>query len=270
MRSLCQAVNITISDRLFGKYASEEELRQRNFGGVFYSFRLLPDLSLDKNHAFETLETLSKTTLDVRLHCPFFKTIELAHQRDDIASHSCQVLKHGLEIGAHFGLCSQTIHIGLGWENEKYLSWERAKYNLSALVEYGNHLGVTVTLENLPYGYTSDPVKFLELLQSSGASAAVDFGHINASRWGKEHAPEDFFEPIKPYLHEAHIYETERTDPKTGSPFHVAPQSGDILNPMLDCLWKTNCNWWHIELDDQAEVEHTQRLLQKYLRQHTT
>lgn len=261
-----RTINITISDRLFRGYGSGQAARRQGFGGVFYSFRLRKDLTLDEADANGTLERLAESGLDVRLHCPFFRSIELAHRERDLAEYSCGVLKRGLDIGKRFGLRSQTVHIGLGWGEGACLSLAHAGRYLSELVEYGDRLGMTVNLENLPYGYTSEPRGFLDLLEVSGAGATVDFGHLHASRWGAEHGPEAFFRAVASRLTEAHIYETERVDPQTGAPFHVAPRDDAILRPMLDCLWETECDWWHIELDDRSEVEHTRMLLERYLR----
>lgn len=259
---------IAISNSVFFDYDYDSNLvLQKGFGAIFYSFNLKDNMSLYKEKALNDLEIITKSNLDIRYHCPFFSSVELAHGNQDKAERSLNILKQCIDIVHNFGGKFITVHIGLGWGTMEQLSFHRAIANLSDLVEYGAKRDVTVNLENLPNGWTSDPKTFMKLIEKTGASATIDLGHINASPWITENAGSnvDFLKIMAPHIVEAHVYEIERIDKKTSLPYHVAPQNLTVLRPLLQELRKTECYWWLIELNDKLELENTRKLLQSFL-----
>lgn len=137
---------------------------------------------------------------------------------------------------------------------------EKVVANLSRLVARAGELGITVCLENLARGPSSDPANLVRWSRDSGALITLDIGHVLATqsvKQGKMSALE-FVELTADRIVEAHIYggETDRHQPIT----EIGP-----LQPALDRLLETACSWWTIELDEQDEVLSTRSLLLKYL-----
>ncbi|MDI6822193.1 MAG: sugar phosphate isomerase/epimerase [Actinomycetota bacterium] len=209
-------------------------------------------------------EILNGNNLEVRYHCAFADG-ELGHVNPSIAQASLVLFKDIIDSVQRFGARYITVHIGLDRESENKLSWERAVENLSELVGYGNERGVTVCLENLKTGWTSDPQLFLRLVELSGAKVTFDIGHANSSVHANDGGVTavEFLESVAKHVVNAHIYEAEE-------PHHIAPRDLSVIGPVLERLLKTGCDWWVIELDDKEEVEHTKTLLQSFLEQYTT
>lgn len=132
--------------------------------------------------------------------------------------------------------------------------------HLSHLVERGHQLGITVCLENLRRGPTSDPDTVVEWAEASGAAITMDVGHAVSSRRVQEGVLSalDFVDAFSARLVEVHMYEQERDR-------HYPPTDLSILGPVLDRLLETACSWWTIELDDYAEALATRTLLLDYL-----
>ncbi len=170
-----------------------------------------------------------------------------------------RLLKRCLEIINFFGGKYATVHIGLGIP-VRDLNWKRAKHNLRELVRFGRNLGVTVCLENLKNGWTSEPDRFMELIEESEAKVTFDIGHAFSSPYtnnGGASCPE-FIRMVAPKIVNAHIYEAE-------DPGHLPPQNLEIISPALEELLQTRCDWWVIELGEEHMVKHTRKLLNSFL-----
>ena len=225
------------------------------FSGIDWSV----DLNLDERDFLRKMDTLKG--FEVRYHCPW-PHIDIAYA-DQRAEQAMYIF--GLLIGliSKAGGRYLTVHIGLGQSTVEELKWEKAIENLSSLVLFGAERGITICLENIPTGWTSNPKMFNTLVKKTGAGVSLDIGHINACR-AKEPS-EKFFKlyvmPNKKRIFNAHIYYTEI--PQYG---HVAPES---LEQIFDYLWLlrsvTTCDWWVIELSNPDEILQTKDLLTNFL-----
>lgn len=200
-----------------------------------------------------------KEISEIRYHCPLAK-FEIAHINPYISRNSVKLLKKCIDMIKHFDARYLTLHIG-GASTIEELSWDDALRNLSDLVEYGHNHGITVCLENLKSGWTSDPILFLKLVQKSGAKVTFDIGHANSSVYAvSNHAScVDFLSEVSEYVINAHVYEAE-------DPYHIAPENLDIIKPALKALIKTSCDWWVVELEEPESIENTRFLLEEFLR----
>ena len=188
----------------------------------------------------------------------FFPGHEFAHADPEAASRGLDVHLSVLEVMPGLGEPVITVHIGL--HSQDPLDADRAVDHLARLVERGRQLGITVCLENLRQGPTSDPETVVEWAVASGAMITLDVGHAVSSRrvQAGELGPLDFVETFAPRLTEVHIYEKE-TDR------HYPPRDMALLGPIVDRLIETQCRWWTIELDDYDEALATRALLLDYL-----
>jgi len=205
------------------------------------------------------LDPLLKTGIPVRYH-GFFPGHEIGHHNTAIAGRATRV--HAAALDAMHGRGEQviTIHVGLG---PVPLDPNHVIENLSRLVNHGRNLGITVCLENLRRGPTSNPETVAAWARATGAMITLDIGHaISCQRvQNGDLTALDFIETFAGRLFEVHMYERE-TDR------HYPPQDMTILGPIVDRLLSTRCTWWTIELDDTTEALATRALLLDYLQAH--
>jgi sugar phosphate isomerase/epimerase len=203
------------------------------------------------------VEDAIETGLPTRFHA-FFPDYEFGHQNPGIASEALEIHRIAMETAHRHGQPLITVHIGL--DPAKPINPDRAVTNLAHLVNHGRQLGITVCLENLRRGPTSDPTTLLEWAAAAGAMVTLDVGHaischhVQSGAWRAA----DFPRLLASRLRHVHIYERE-TDR------HYPPEDMALLGPVVDRLLETPADWWTIELEDPAEILQTRRLLLDYL-----
>jgi len=214
--------------------------------------------------AFDTLprhvDPLLEAGIPVRYH-GFFPGYEFGHTDAATAERATRLHLAALEAMRGRGEQVITFHVGLRGKDR--IDPGRAVDNLSRLVAYGRHLGITVCLENLRRGPTSSPETVLEWARASGAMITLDVGHAVSCRrvQNGELTALDFVQAFAERLVEVHMYEREAER-------HYPPQDMTVLGPLVDRLLTTPCTWWTIELDDLAEALATRALLLDYLHLH--
>jgi sugar phosphate isomerase/epimerase len=205
----------------------------------------------------EQIDPYLEAGVPIRYH-GFLPGYEIGHQDPEIAERSVRV--HMAVLDSIHGRGEQviTFHVGLGPGDP--INPDRAVENLTRLVGYGRRLGITVCLENLRRGPTSDPKNVAEWAQASGAMVTFDIGHAVSCQLVEsgEIGILDFLDILADRVHEVHMYERE-TDR------HYPPQDMTILGPIVDRLLEMECSWWTIELGDYAEALATRKLLLDYL-----
>ena len=206
----------------------------------------------------EQVRPFIEADLPVRHHA-FFPDHELAHEDATTAERALRLQMASLDAMCGHGEPVVTVHIGLNPRTP--LDAGRAVANLTRLVDHAQELGMTVCLENLRRGPTSDPRTVLAWAQAAGAQITLDVGHaVSCERVRRgELTPLDYVELFVESLTEVHMYEQERDR-------HYPPQDMHILGPIVDCLLTTRCAWWTIELDDLGEALATRTLLEDYMR----
>jgi len=217
--------------------------------------------------AFERLpahvDPLLEAGIPVRYH-GFFPRHEFGHADAAAAERAVEVHLASLEALQGRGEQFITLHCGLNPDIPLDLS--RAVTNLSRLAQRACDLGITVSLENLRRGPTSDPETVVAWASESGAMITLDVGHAVSCRRVQdgESTVIDFIAAFTgrrnaaDRLREVHMYERE-TD------HHHAPRDMRALGPIVDRLMETDCRWWTIELDDPDEALATRTLLIDYL-----
>jgi sugar phosphate isomerase/epimerase len=191
-------------------------------------------------------------------HHGFFPRHEFAHVDTAVAEQAVRVHISALE--ALHGLGEQVITVHIGLDPKTPLDPGRAVANLSHIVARAEGLGITVCLENLRRGPTSDPETVLAWARESGAMITLDVGHaVSCQRvQSGELSPIDFVDTFEDRLLEVHMYERE-TDR------HYPPRDMSVLGPIVDRLLTTSCGWWTIELGDDDEALATRALLIDYV-----
>ena len=195
--------------------------------------------------------------IPVRYHA-FFPEHEFGHRDVDIAEASLRLQMALLEAMQGLGEQVVTVHIGLLPATP--LDLGRAQANLARLAERSRELGITLCLENLRRGPTSDPKTVHTWAQQADTMITLDVGHAiscQAVRRG-ERSVKDYIATFSERLFEVHMYEREEDR-------HYPPKDMTILGPVIERLFQTRCSWWTLELPALYEALATRALLLAYM-----
>ena len=201
----------------------------------------------------ENIQPFLERGIAVRHHA-FFPGLELADEDDERSAKSVDLHMQMIDMASGYGEQVMTVHIVV--DTKVKLNAQKAVDNLGALADYARTRGITLSLENLRRGMTSDPHLVLDWATTAGTLITLDLGHALCSEYTKNGGP-DIFQVIimfAPRLAEVHFYERE-TDQ------HYPPENMTLLGPIVDALTQTRCDWWTIELESVADMEQTCRLL---------
>jgi sugar phosphate isomerase/epimerase len=208
----------------------------------------------------DSMQRLAGRDSEIRYHFPLGR-YELANLDEDAANEALAQFLSAVEIVAKAGGRYLTVHAALHGGAHEYPVFERTKERLAELVERGREVGVTVCLENLRWGLTSEPSHFIELVEAADSAITLDVGHAvssEAAHTGTTTGAE-FERMLAPRIVGAHVYDRE-------DPHHIAPTDlvriGDTLGVLLD---ETTCRWWVIELFSADEIRSTRALLLGFL-----
>lgn len=246
-------------------FSGTNKLRQfaleNGFSGIDWSFDVstLPDTSAEESKWVRDLSALEP--LEIRYHCPFHQQ-DLGHE-DPAQAKAAEVLfRRVIRLVAEAKGKYLTIHIGLGHDSTKPLSWKATINNLGHLVQYGNSQGVRVCLENLVWGWTSKPNLFEKLIRGSGAAVTFDIGHAHAceSIQKQYYGIEDFVTPHFDRTFNAHIYHTE-----ISGVGHIPPDRLEDIQDRLTLLENISCMWWVLEVREIDGLLQTKKVIDEYL-----
>lgn len=205
------------------------------------------------------VKPFAEAGIPVRFHCRFFD-YEIGNEDATKAEEAVQI--HLRVIDAIAGLGEPVITVHLNLLPTTPFNPHRGVENLTRLVERGRQLGITVCLENLRRGPTSNPENILAWSKTSGAKITLDVGHAVSSdlvKDGKVTVP-DIVNLFSERLYEVHMYGKEEDR-------HYPIENIGQVRSIIDRLLTTHCAWWTIELDNYAEALSTREILANYLRQ---
>lgn len=230
------------------------------FSGVDWTFKPedLPSNSFDESRLLKKISRLHP--LEIRYHCAF-KGIDFGDADRAKSDMAMETYRNVCRMVSRLEGRFITLHHGLGNRSSDELSWERSVEALSELVGYASELGICLCLENLASGWSSRPELFERLIRKSGAGVTLDIGHarVSPSVESGRYDFEDFVSPHKERVFNAHIYHEERDDG------HLPPRQ---LDDVMDRLWLLSClpcNWWVLELRDQAALLGTLRVVRQFM-----
>jgi len=227
------------------------------FDGIEWDTNYIP-ISISPDDLRSMKKLILKSCVRLRFHAHNMD-VEISHKNRFLRQTSLNFLKLYVNLIEKIGGDYLVVHAGYP---SKECKIEHAIESLKNLVEYGREHGVTISLENTPQGFTSDPFCFLELLQKTEAQATFDIGHSNVSNWVKykKRGSVDFLRLIKKHVTHAHVYFIENREH-----VHLPPSNIKEIRPVLDELLDANCNWWTIELADIKHLIKIKKILTEYL-----
>jgi len=146
-----------------------------------------------------------------------------------------------------------TIHLHNGREPDRDVLIN----NLLEISDYAKRSNITLCIENLRTGFSSNPNNIIELADICDCNITFDIGHVNYKDRG------EFIDLFSDRIYNVHVYELEKN--KVG---HIAPNNLDNLRPVLDKLLDNKCDFWLIELMKMDEIINTKNMLENYLNNH--
>lgn len=237
-----------------------------NFQGVEYTIEA--ESYTDFDRTYDRLLKLKESELEIRYHLPF-KNIELGLRDKNAAEKSLDYLQYVLDALENIGGRHIITHLGLGYsDKDHYLSYTNAVRYLKKLKEYADTKNIVVVLENLRFGLAGAPEPHKYILAETGCSACLDIGHASNSRivLSSQISCEEYIEEMGSVVIQAHIYDQEKIDKKTGKYKHFCPQSEEDIRSRVMALRKyTNCKWYLIELIVPEEILETKKMIDHIL-----
>jgi sugar phosphate isomerase/epimerase len=203
-------------------------------------------------------EAVLNSGLPARFHAPC-QDVEIGHANPLYAEAALIYLKMYIDFVKVFPETHLNLHIGSRSIPETELSWETALHHLKELVRYGRECGVTICLENLKKGWTSDPERLAALAAASGAMVTLDIGHARAFLKAAQLSVslEQYIQPFAHRIRNLHLYEIE-----TVAGRHQEPENLEAIGPILNWALEHEIQWWVLELSDFDEALRTKRLLE--------
>ena len=237
--------------------------RAHGLDGIEYTIQSEAKEDLDVE--FANMKKLADSGIEIRYHFQFMK-VEPSHKSPEFAEASVKYYKDCLDAVQKLGGKHIIVHLCLGYRYRmEEMCYESAKANLKEIVDYAKERGIMVCLENLTFGFTNTPEQFIELLETSGASANVDIGHAISSPIVTDNiiTVEEFIEKLLPYTVSAHVYKIELTDETTRRAWHVCPEEPADMASRIHVLLKGTSDWWLIELGGEDEILKTKKLIEE-------
>lgn len=220
-------------------------------------------LPQDRNEEKALVKAIAELhPLEVRYHGSF-EGIDLGDDEEEEAERAMGVFLRAARLVSRLGGRYLTIHIGLGRDSTKGLSWEKTLTRLEALTRFAAGKRIRLCLENLAWGWTSRPDLLEKLLRKSGAWGTLDVGHayVSPSVQSHEYRVKDFVAPHPERFLNAHVY--HREDPEAG---HVAPQELIEIEDRLRLLQRLPlCDWWVLELRQEEPLLSTLAVVREFL-----
>lgn len=206
------------------------------------------------------VRALSQGSLGTRLHFQLCHE-EISDCRLGVGERALQSMKSLVDhmAGEHHHSVL-TVHAALPSDARGTKRLAETRVRLAELVAYGAEHDVTVCLENLRWGLTSEPDAYVGLVIATGSHATFDVGHAvssDAARAGR--SAETTVRELGELVEGAHVYGHEDDDG------HHAPDDLQRIGPALEALCDVGCPWWTIELTAPDEVRQTRALLSAFL-----
>jgi sugar phosphate isomerase/epimerase len=230
------------------------------FSGVDWTFKPedLPGNGYDESRLLKKISRLRP--LEVRYHCAF-KGLDVGDTDTAKAEAAMELYRKVCGMVSKLDGRFMTVHLGLGRDSSDELSWDRSVKALSELVKFAARLGVCICLENLASGWSSRPELFEKLVRKSNAGVTLDIGHarVSPSVQSQHYDFEDFISPHHERVFNAHIYHEERDNG------HLPPERLDDMADRLSVLSCLSCDWWVLELREEAALLSTLRVVRQFI-----
>jgi sugar phosphate isomerase/epimerase len=186
-------------------------------------------------------EVFSKYPLRIFFHSPFLDQA-LGSKDDPIRQNTYNTLKMYIDFLEELEASHLVIHAGV---DDTECPRENVVEDLMKLVSIAESKSISLCVENLRFGLSSDPYRLRELAEECGSNIVFDLGHANSCRWtaSEKRSPKDFLKIIENRVVGAHIYLKEE-----GGRHHAFREIDDVKETLDQLIGINGIVWWTIEL----------------------
>jgi len=232
--------------------------RRHRYAGVewYLDQRRIPIAPEARARMFATMRVAG---LNARFHAPA-ADVEIGHADPAIAAASLRYLLMYMEFLAEAAPTTLTVHVGSRSIPMELLSWDTTLEHLGQVASAGAARGVTVCLENLKRGWTSDPDTLMSMAEAAGSAITLDLGHAGASPFVQSGGTlEAFYATVSSRVANVHVYALETQDGR-----HLPLESLETHRGVLDAMVAEGRHPWVLELSSIEDLTTTQGTLQAY------
>jgi sugar phosphate isomerase/epimerase len=231
---------------------------EHGYAGVewYLDQRRLPISPEARSRLFRTMRAAG---LGIRFHAPA-ADVELGHRDPSIADASLHYLMMYIGFLAEVSPTTLTVHVGSRSIAMELLSWETTLEHLRRVAAAGREHRVTVCLENLKRGWTSDPSRLLAMAEAADSAITLDLGHASASPFVRDGGTlEAFADAVMARIANVHVYALETPDGR-----HQPLERLDGHGPALERLLAHDRHTWVLELSNPDDLAATRRTVERY------
>lgn len=196
---------------------------------------------------------------EVRFHLPH-SFWDIGAKDSNIVENSIGYYRRLFEMIKFLNAQYAVIHIGAATVSDEDIALD----NLCKLAKYANDIGVSLCVENLIHGLSSDMKFIKKCLAIPYVNMCLDTGHAECIC--RENGEEVFkmISSFKDKIIHAHVYHYEN-ESMNHIPFTEEPIKG---SRWLNLLQESPCEWYTMELDLQKDQDYQKILLEEYIRNH--
>ena len=192
--------------------------------------------------------------LKIRYHLPY-SFVEIGHNDTNIRDFSLLVMRQYLDFIHSLQGAFAVIHIGY-FEN---CTLQDCLTNLQKTADYAKQLGITLCVENLLQGITTNIEYLFELLNVDNVCLCLDTGHANVVNQSNNNYIPLLLSVLDKVKH-SHIYFSEDSN------FNHIPFDKETLDnsEIMIALAESSCDWFSMELDNFEEQEKQKSILKPF------
>lgn len=204
-------------------------------------------------------EVFSKYPLRMFFHSPFLDQA-VGSRIDTIRQNTFNTLKMYLDFLEELEASHLVIHAGV---DDTECPEENVVDDLKKLVDIAETKSITLCVENLRFGLSSDPHRLRELAEECGSRIVFDVGHANSCHWtlDEKRSSKDFLRIIENSVVSAHVYLKEEGG--RHHPFREIEEVKDLLDHLTGL---NSVVWWTIELPVIEDVIKEKLMIDSYFK----
>lgn len=205
------------------------------------------------------ISTIIKNKLKIRYHLPY-SFVEIGHSDSSIREFSILVTKQYLDFIHSIQGAFAVIHIGY-YED---CTMQKCLAGLQEVAYYAKQLGITLCIENLMQGITTNIEYLVEMLLIDNVFLCLDTGHAYMVNQTNDKYILGLLSMMAKIKH-SHVYFSE------DSSYNHIPFSKETLynSKIMQALAKSQCDWFTMELDNFEEQELQKSILVPFLNQYS-
>lgn len=212
-----------------------------------------------KKSRMKMKEVIRQYGLGIFFHSPFLDQA-IGSANDTIRQNTLNTLKMYLDFLEDFEAEYFVIHAGV---DEEECPIRNVVDDLKNLIDIAQKKALTICVENLRIGVSSDPRRLFELAEECGTKICFDLGHAHSCPWvrNEKRSPREFLRIVENKVVAAHIYLKEE-----GGRHHPFTRIEEVKETLDHLRNLYGVKWWTIELPSLEDTMKEKLILDSYLK----